>query len=887
MSLTKRLFLIDGSSYFYRAFFALPYLATSDGLPTNAIYGFTNMMHKLINEFTPDHLAIVLDTSEPTFRHEVYQDYKANRPPMPDNLSAQLPYIKDILVALNICIVEKAGFEADDIIGTLAKQAERDGAEVLIISGDKDMFQLVTKHITLLDTMKDSIFDVKAVKEKIGIPPEKAVEFFALTGDAIDNVPGVPGIGAKTATELIREFGSLDGVYENLDKLSKKKVREALQKFKAQAYLSRQLVTINTNVSFALSWNEFRVNPPDTESLRKLYKQFGFSRLLKTLPGEKGTTKNYHLITTVEQLKNLLSQLRQQSAFALDLETTSENPMRAEIVGISFAYQDHESFYIPVNHKNIDKQVPLDLLLKELKPLLEDERIKKVGQNIKYEYIIFRRHGILLNGIHCDTMIASYLLNPSKHNHKLEDIALDYLDYHMTSFKELAGTGKNALTFDLIQIDAAKDYACEDSDITFRLSKILHPRIEKDGFQDLYTQVELPLVKVLAHMEMAGVKLDLDHLNKLSNEFSATLHTIKEKIYQLADQKFNINSHQQLGEILFEKLKLPSQKKTKTGHSTDISVLTVLAKVHPLPAEILLYRSLAKLKSTYIDNMPNLIHPKTARIHTSYNQTVTATGRLSSSEPNLQNIPIRTEEGRRIREAFITDPGWKILSADYSQIELRILAHLSEDQTLIDAFLQDQDIHTRTAAEIWGISQKEVTSQMRREAKVINFGIIYGMSAYGLSQELEIESRLAQAYIDDYFHKYRGIRDYLDQVIENAQGKGYVTTLLNRRRYLPEIGAKNVGIRKFAERTAINAPIQGTAADLIKVAMIRIFEEIEKRKLKAKMIIQVHDELIFEAPEGEIPSLSKLVKEHMEGVVDMKVPLKVDCNWGSNWREAH
>ncbi len=882
----KKLFLVDGSSYIYRAFFALPQLSTSDGIPTNAVYGFTTMLNRLVNDYQPSLIAIVLDAPGPTFRHEVYQSYKANRPRMPDSLAAQIPSIKEVIQAFNIPVVEKEGFEADDIIATLAKQAEAAGAEVTIITGDKDLLQLVTGHITLVDTMKDTVTDVDAVNKKIGVTPEQAIEVFGLTGDKIDNVPGVPGIGEKTAIELIQQFGSIEAIYQNLDAIPRKKVREALDKHREQAFLSRQLVTVDSSVPVDSKWNELQIGEPDIEVLRQLYKRFEFTRLLKNLPREKAKNKNYQLISNLDAARMLLSRLREQGIFALDLETTSEDPMRAEIVGVSFSCKEHEAFYIPVAHRNVEQQVEKGLLLQELKPLLEDESIKKIGQNLKYEFIIFKRHGITLRGVYCDTMIASYLLNPSKHNHNLDDIAMDYLDYRTTSFKEVTGSGKNALTFDAVPIEPAKDYACEDSDITYILSGLLLPRLKEDGFQELFTEVELPLLEILGYMEMAGVKIDGGLLKQLSEEYALTLEAITKKIYALAGEEFNINSPQQMGKILFEKLKLPGAKKTKTGYSTDISVLTNLARVHPLPAEIVSFRTLSKLKSTYIDSMPELVNPQTGRIHTSYNQTVTATGRLSSSEPNLQNIPIRTEEGKRIRAAFITEPGWKMLSADYSQIELRILAHLSQDQTLIDAFVHDEDIHTRTAAEIWGVKPQEVTSQMRREAKVINFGIVYGMSAFGLSQQLEIEPRLAQAYIDDYFRKYKGVQRYIDEVIKEAQEKGYAITLFNRRRYLPEITSGNVTARKFAERTAINTPIQGTAADLIKVAMIRIFNKMREQQLTGRMILQVHDELIFEAPEPEIELLSRLVKAEMEGVIKMSVPLKVDMSWGNNWSEV-
>jgi DNA polymerase-1 len=844
------------------------------------------MLNRLVNDYQPSLIAIVLDAPGPTFRHEVYQSYKANRPRMPDSLAAQIPYIKEVIQAFNIPVVEKEGFEADDIIATLAKQAEAAGAEVTIITGDKDLIQLVTGHITLVDTMKNTVTDVDAVNKKIGVTPEQAIEVFGLTGDKIDNVPGVPGIGEKTAIDLIQQFGSIEAIYQNLDAIPRKKVREVLDKHREQAFLSRQLVTVDSSVPVDSKWHELQIGEPDIEVLRQLYKRFEFTRLLKNLPREKAKNKNYQLISNLNAARTLLSRLREQGIFALDLETTSEDPMRAEIVGLSFSCKEHEAFYIPVAHRNVEQQVEKGLLQQELKPLLEDESIKKIGQNLKYEFIIFKRHGITLRGVYCDTMIASYLLNPSKHNHNLDDIAMDYLDYHTTSFKEVTGSGKNALTFDAVPIEPAKDYACEDSDITYILSSLLLPRLKEDGFQELFTEVELPLLEVLAYMEMAGVKIDGGLLKQLSEEYALTLEAITKKIYALAGEEFNINSPQQMGKILFEKLKLPGAKKTKTGYSTDISVLTNLARVHPLPAEIVSFRTLSKLKSTYIDSMPELVNPQTGRIHTSYNQTVTATGRLSSSEPNLQNIPIRTEEGKRIRAAFITEPGWKMLSADYSQIELRILAHLSQDQTLIDAFVHDEDIHTRTAAEIWGVKPQEVTAQMRREAKVINFGIVYGMSAFGLSQQLEIEPRLAQAYIDDYFRKYKGVQRYIDEVIKEAQEKGYAITLFNRRRYLPEITSGNVTARKFAERTAINTPIQGTAADLIKVAMIRIFNKMGEQQLTARMILQVHDELIFEAPELEIEPLSRLVKAEMEGVIKMSVPLKVDMSWGNNWSEV-
>ena len=883
----KKLYLIDVSAYFYRAFFALPPLATSTGLPTNAIYGFTTMLQKLLKDERPEYLAAVLDRPEPTFRHAAYQDYKANREEMPDNLSQQIPYIKEVIQAFNIPMLEKPGFEADDIMGTLARQAEQDGAEVTIVSGDKDMCQMVSGRVRLLDTMKNKITDVSEVKKKFGVSPDRVIDVLGLTGDTSDNVPGVPGVGPKTAQRLVDEYGSVEDIYENLAEITKKKVKQSLTENRDQAFLSKKLVTIDTKVPLDKTWQELKVDSPNTEALRALFKKFEFTRLLKEITVEKKTEKNYHWTTDMAEIRALFAELKKHKSFTLDFETTSEFPMLAEIVGISFAWKDHEAVYLPVKHEGLANQPDRDTVMTALKPLLEDPAIKKTGHNIKYEYILFKRHGIRLRGMHCDTMVASYVLNPSKYRHSLDNVAMDYLDHKMISFKEVAGTGKKAVTFDRVEIEKAAEYACEDSDITRLLAKQLLPQIKKQGADELYDAIEMPLIEVLAGMEIHGVKLDLAFLQALSAEFGDKLKTLEEKIYREAGQEFNINSTKQLGEILFEKLLLPVQKKTKTGYSTDVSTLTELSHLHPLPGEILSYRSLAKLKSTYIDNMPALIHPETGRIHTSFNQTMTATGRLSSSDPNLQNIPIRTEEGRRIREAFITEPGWQLLSADYSQIELRLLAHLSADETLMDAFNNNEDIHARTAAEVWDIPPESVSPDMRREAKVINFGIIYGMSAFGLSKELEIPPKQAQEYIDSYFQQYGQVKGYMDSVLENARENGYVSTLMNRRRYLPDINARNNTVKKFAERTAINAPIQGTAADLIKIAMINIDKVLEKENLQSKMVLQVHDELVFEVPKAEIGIMNTLVKTEMESVIALKVPLKVEMCWGKNWREAH
>jgi DNA polymerase I len=884
----NRLFLIDTSAYFYRAYFALPPLTTSAGLPTNAIYGFTTMLLKLLEQHQPTHIAAVLDRPEPTFRHEAYDQYKANRAVMPDDLQVQIPHIREVIEAFNIRAIGKPGFEADDIIGTLARKAASEDCEVVIISGDKDLCQLISPRITMLDTMKDKVMDPAAVREKYGLDPQHIVDMLALTGDTSDNVPGVPGIGPKTAQSLLSQFGSLDVIYERLNEITKKNARAALEQNRELAYLSKRLVTIDTDVELDCIWQDCTLTPPDDNALQELYKKFEFTRLLKAAAAaEPRPEKNYRALLENAELEKLYATLAGLERFTLDLETTSQFPMLADIVGISFAWSDHEAVYIPLAHQGLAGQPARAAVLARLKPILENPAIGKIGHNIKYEYIILKKYGIELQGIFCDTMVASYVLNPSRYRHNLDDIALDRLNYKMISFKDVAGSGKKQITFDLVPLTKATEYACEDSDVTNMLCNLLLPQVSAGGFEELFFDMEMPLVTVLADMEIAGVRVDHELLGLLSKEFHARLDGIERHVHELAGVQFNVNSPKQLGEVLFEKLGLPVIKKTKTGYATDVDTLKELAHMHPMPEAVLEYRSLAKLISTYADSLPELINPATGRIHTSYNQTVTATGRLSSSDPNLQNIPIRTEEGIRIREAFVGKTGCKILSADYSQVELRILAHMSGDAMLIDAFLKDEDIHARTAAEIWGSEGSVIDAQRRRDAKVINFGIIYGMSAYGLSQQLGIAPRKAQEYIDQYFLRYKDVQTFFDELLDKARTSEYVETLMNRKRFLPDINAKNQQVRKFAERTAINAPIQGTAADLIKIAMLRIHRRLQKEQLESRMIMQVHDELVFEVPEDELTLMAALVKQEMESVYPLRVPLKVDVGWGKNWREAH
>ena len=889
MSDRPRLFLVDGSSYIFRAFYAIVHLSNSKGLPTNAIFGFTQMLLKVLKEHQPDYLAVVLDSKAPTFRSEVYKEYKANRPAMPEALVPQIPYIRRIIEAYRIATLEMEGFEADDLIGTVAKGLASE-VDVVIITGDKDILQLVSDQIQVYDTMKGKRVGVEEVIHRFGVRPEKVVEVMGLAGDAIDNIPGVPGIGEKTAIELIKNFGSIENLLTHLDEVRQKKLRENLEVYGEQAQLSRQLATIHTDVPITYRLNDFAPGSPNLSGLREIFKELEFNKLLKELPEEKKLDEShYRLITDQKECLALLEDLKKVKSFAIDLETTSPYPMWADLVGVSFAHTPHQAFYIPLGHRHPEakNQLPLPWTLEQLRPILEDREVKKVGQNLKYDWIVLKRYGIHIQGIYCDTMIASYLLNPTKHNHSLSEIAREYLDRTVMDFKEVAGAGKKAVTLDQVDPEKVKDYSCEDADVALQLSHILLPKLEEEGFKDLFDQVEIPLLIVLAKMEMNGVKIDRDLLQEYSKEMESQLLQKVERIYGLAGEIFNINSSQQLGKILFDKLKLPVVKKTKTGYSTDGDVLTKLAVQHDLPLEILGYRNLSKLKSTYLDALPKLIHPKTGRIHTSYNQTVTATGRLSSSDPNLQNIPIRAEEGSRIRQAFIPEEGWAIVSADYSQIELRILAHLSHDETLVEAFQKDEDIHARTASEIFGVPVDQVTPSMRREAKVINFGIIYGMSAYGLSQQLGSDPKIAQAYIDEYFKKYPKVQTYIENSLEEARQKGYVTTLLHRRRYFPDIQSPTTAIRQASERMAINSPLQGTSADIIKVAMIHIQNRIEELGLLIKMVMQVHDELVFEVPEEELQKALPMIQNEMETVMELSVPLRVSIHSGKNWAEAH
>jgi len=892
MNKNKTLYLIDGTAYIYRAYHAIRSLTDSRGFPTNAVFGFTRMLIKLIQDRGPEYVAMFFDAKGPTFRHEIYKEYKANRPPMPEDLSVQIPHIKEVTQGFNIPVIEMQGFEADDLIGTLGRKAEKAGFSVVMVTGDKDFVQLVTDKAVIWDPMKDTTIDLQSVIETYGVEPAQMIDVMGLSGDSADNIPGVPGIGPKTALGLIKSFGNIQRLYEQVDTITKKKQHENLVSYKEQALLSRELVTININAPIPFEPQEFKFKDPDNEKLAELFKKFEFRQLQQAFPKHTDLSqKKYQTILKINMLEDLVVLLESAEIFAMDTETTSKDPMQAALVGMSFSIKPDEAFYIPLAHDypEVPEQLEMKTVFNRLKPVLENPDIKKIGQNIKYDWMVLRRYGIDLDGVIFDTMLASYLLNPSKRAHSLDQIALDYLDYKTISYKEVVGKGKKAISFAQVTLEKAAPYACEDADVTLQAYNVLASRLEELGLVELLAKVEMPLAPVLMEMETTGVCVDTQRLRLLSKSFEHQLEKLEDKIYSIAGQEFNIKSSQQLGKILFEDLKLPTQKKTKkkTGYSTDVSVLTTLADQHELPALILRHRTLAKLKSTYTDALLDLIHPETGRIHTSYNQTVTATGRLSSSNPNLQNIPIRTEEGIEIRRAFVPRPGWMLVSADYSQIELRILAHYADDKILIQAFKDDEDIHTRTATEVFQVFPSFITSDLRRQAKVINFGIVYGMSPYGLSKELEISRKMAKTYIDNYFARYKGVKQFMEQTVKEARKTQRTSTLLGRIRLLPDINSSNKNVREFAERTAINTPIQGTAADFIKLAMIKIDTKFKANSLKTAMLLSVHDEIVFEVPPDELTIVRNIVKETMEGIWSLKVPLKVNMVVGENWAEAH
>ncbi len=918
--------LVDGSSYLYRAFYAPPHLTNSAGEPTGAVYGVVNMLKSLLKQFNPSHIVVVFDAKGKTFRDELYSEYKAQRPSMPDDLRSQIEPLHNVIKAMGLPILIEPGVEADDVIGTLARQASSQGIATLISTGDKDMAQLVDKNTFLINTMTDTVLDEQAVQERFGIPPQLIIDYLGLMGDKVDNIPGVPGVGEKTALAMLQGIGSMDKIYQNLDKLAdlgfrgSKSMAKKMQEHEKMARLSYQLATIKTDVELTESYADFTHKEQDTDALIALFGKLEFKRWLAAmLDGEKmhgkpssaqekpsGVASSlidrsaYKTIYTPGQLQQWIKKLQAAPLFAVDTETTSLDYMQAEIVGLSFALQSNpgsddapviEAAYLPLGHDYIDAPKQLDLAdtLAQLKPLLESEQYHKVGQNLKYDRSVLLNYDIELKGIHFDTMLEAYLLD-STGKHDMDSLALKYLGHKCISFEEIAGKGKKQLTFNQIAIKEAAPYAAEDADITLRLHLHLFEQLQASpALLNLFTNIELPLLSVLSDMERGGVEIDAKLLAEQSSEIAERLLALEEAAYKEAGKPFNLGSPKQLQSILFDELQLPVLKKTPKGApSTAEEVLQELALTYPLPKLIIEHRGLSKLKSTYTDKLPKMVNSKTGRVHTSYHQAGTVTGRLSSSDPNLQNIPIRSSEGRRIRQAFIAQPGYKIVAADYSQIELRIMAHLSQDKGLLAAFSSGQDIHKATAAEVFAVALDEVSSEQRRRAKAINFGLIYGMSAFGLAKQLNIGRQEAQQYIDRYFSRYPGVQTYMEDTRSLAHEKGYVETILGRRLQLPNIKSRNGMLKKAAERAAINAPMQGTAADIIKKAMIDMAAWVKEQPPgTVQLLMQVHDELVFAVKEECVEAYIKEIQAIMAAAADLDVPLIADAGIGDNWDEAH
>jgi DNA polymerase-1 len=902
--MSETLYLVDGMSFAFRSYYAIKAALTdSKGRPTNAVYGFTRILLKLLREHNPSHIAVVFDFPGKTFRDELYQDYKATRRETPEALRIQFPMMHELVQALNISLLCVEGVEADDVMGTLAKHAEAEGIDTVLVTGDKDMLQLLNDRVKVFDPSKGDnglwYTDVE-VKERFGVGPDHVVDALALIGDAADNVPGVRGIGDKTAKKLLEKYGNLENLYKYIHD-QKGKQKERLIEDKEQAFFSRQLVTIKTDVEIDVSVRDCSRREWEPQTVIDMLNGLSFHSLVDemladvALPQEK---LDYRLVLTEAALKQAIAEMRAAGEFAIDTETTDTDPMRCCLVGVSMSAKDQTGYYIPVGHtaqamatehcgeQKPDPALTRDRILELLRPLLEDPALGKIGHNIKYDLIAFARAGISLRGITLDTMVASYLTDPSRLRHNLNEVSLQYLRRKLIPISDLIGKGSKAITFDHVPVDRACEYAAEDADISYRLAEVFRPHLKERQLEALYDQVERPLIEVLARMEMAGIRLDTQKFEELRGEIEARLGTLEHEIFELAGERFTINSPKQLQVILFEKLGLKPLRRTKTGYSTDVDVLEQLAQEHRLPEKLLEYRMLEKLRGTYVEALPKLLHPETGRVHTSYNQAVAATGRLSSSDPNLQNIPVRSDIGRRIREGFVPEgPEWRLISADYSQIELRILAHLSGDKNLKQAFAEDRDIHSDTAARVFGVELDLVTPEMRRQAKAVNFGVVYGISAFGLAKGLGISTAEAGHFIESYFKQYPKVRDWLDATLERAKVDGYVTTLLHRRRYLPELNSSDVNTRRGAERAAINMPVQGTAADVIKLAMVRLDEALQGSE--TRLLLQVHDELVVEVREERAAETAAQMKEIMEGALPLTVPLKVDVGIGMNWAEIH
>lgn len=895
------LVLVDGSSYLYRAFHALPSLTTSGGQPTGAIYGMTGMLRRLLSEYHPTHAAVVFDAPGRTFREDLFPDYKAHREPMPQELVAQVGPLQDVVRALGFPLVSEPGVEADDVIGTLARRAEAAGYRVVISTGDKDLAQLVSDRVSLVNTMDNTRLDPAGVATKFGVPPERMVDFLALVGDPVDNVPGVPKVGPKTAAKWLGEHGSLDGVVAHAGEISGK-VGENLRASLGLLPLSRDLVTVRCDLELPVGPEDLHMGPPDTGRLRELFSGMEFKGWLAELlpPGKDApatagdpprSPAEYDTVLTREDFQNWLARLRAADLFAFDTETTSLDYVQAEVVGVSFAVEPGRAAYVPLAHDypGAPAQLERDWALGQLRPLLEDAERAKVGHNLKYDMSVLARHGVALRGIRYDTMLEAYVLDSTASRPDMDSMALKFLGHRTIRYEDVAGKGSTQVNFDRVPLDQAAPYAAEDAEVTLRLHRTLWPRLEAEpALARLFAEVEMPLVPVLSRMERNGVRVDLEALARQSGELAARIAELEQEAWRLAGQSFNLASPSQLQVVLFEKLQLPVRERTPTGQpSTAESVLQELAALDRLPEVILEHRGLTKLKSTYTDALPQRVSPVTGRVHTSYHQAVAVTGRLSSSDPNLQNIPVRTPEGRRIRQAFVAPPGHRLVSADYTQIELRIMAHLSGDARLLAAFEAGEDVHRATAAEVFGVPLEAVSQDQRRAAKAINFGLMYGMSSFGLARQIGVDRAAAQDYVDRYFARYPGVRRFMDAIREQAREQGYVETVFGRRLYLPEIRSRNRQRRQYAERTAINAPMQGTAADIIKRAMVAVDQWLEESRFPARMIMQVHDELVLEVAEGSVAESVDALRDHMAGAAELRVPLVVDVGAGANWDEAH
>lgn len=932
MPAKKKLFLIDGMAIAYRSYFALIQrpLMNSKGENTSAVYGFVMFLNKILDEERPDYIAVAMDTSAPTFRHKEFKEYKATRQKMPEDMAAQLDILKDVVRAYGIPVIEADGYEADDIMGTLARRAERESVETFLVTSDKDFMQLVSDATKIYRPGRQGnevdVVSFEGVQKKFGVHPDQVIDVLGLIGDTSDNIPGVPGIGEKTAIPLIQEYGSIENLLDHVDEIPKKGVKEKLKTHKDKAILSKRLVTIDTAAPVAVDFHELKQSSRDTAKLLELFDILEFKslagklrssgsqpmpeeqkrpvgkELLRSIRSEKHA---YQLIQTDKAFRNLVKRLKSAGTFVFDTETTSTDPVKAELVGLSFAISEREAFYVALaaggGHPGKDlfgeeispasgEQSPglsVSSVLQKLKPIFEDEAVRKIGQNIKYDIVVLANQGIQVRGIAFDTMVASYLVREDG-QHSLDALAAEYLDYKMVSYDDLTGTGKERKELRSVPVQQVSDYSCEDADITLRLFPLLRGALERQEMMTLARDIEFPLISVLARMELSGVAIDVEFLRGMSKELERTLSRLTSDIHHLAGEEFNINSTQQLSDVLFKKLKLSPIRKTKTGFSTDVAVLEALRHEHPLVEQMLEYRQLSKLRSTYVDALPSLINPRTGRVHTSFNQTVAATGRLSSSDPNLQNIPIRTEIGRSIRQAFVPRaPENLILSADYSQIELRMMAHVCGDRELRDAFLKGEDIHATTASRIFGVKREGVTRDMRRKAKEVNFGIMYGIGAFGLSRRLEIPQGEAKEIIERYFERFPNVRKYIDSTIAQAQRDGYVSTLLGRRRYLPELRSRNYNLRTNAERQAINMPIQGSSADMIKAAMVSIDAKMKESGVAGHLVLQVHDELVFDIPKEEEGLMRELVAKEMKSALALSVPVEVEIGVGRNWLEAH